>query len=80
MIQVATLRRREKLSDNVRLHYGAEFYRDAIVSNNLGNHERDYGAVFSTTISSYIYVTVKRHSPLFNEPIRINYSRSALGS
>ena len=39
-------------------------------------YEHDYGAVFSTTIASYIYVTVKRHSPLFNEPIRINYSKS----
>lgn len=41
---VGTLRRSETLSSNIRLHYGAEFYRDAIVSNNLGNHERDYGA------------------------------------
>jgi D-glycero-alpha-D-manno-heptose-7-phosphate kinase len=39
-------------------------------------YERDYGAVFSMTITSYIYVTVKRHSPLFNEPIRLNYSQS----
>lgn len=39
-------------------------------------YERDYGAVFSTAISNYIYVTVKPHSPLFNEPIRLNYSKS----
>jgi D-glycero-alpha-D-manno-heptose-7-phosphate kinase len=39
-------------------------------------YERDYGAVFSTSIASYIYVTVKRHSPLFNESIRLNYSKS----
>jgi len=39
-------------------------------------YERDYGAVFSTAIDNYIYVTVKPHSPLFNEPIRLNYSRS----
>jgi D-glycero-alpha-D-manno-heptose-7-phosphate kinase len=39
-------------------------------------YERDYGAVFSSAISNYIYVTVKPHSPLFNEPIRLNYSRS----
>jgi D-glycero-alpha-D-manno-heptose-7-phosphate kinase len=38
--------------------------------------EHDYGAVFSTAINNYIYVTVKPHSPLFNEPIRLNYSRS----
>jgi D-glycero-alpha-D-manno-heptose-7-phosphate kinase len=36
-------------------------------------YERDYGAVFSTAIRNYIYVTVKRHSPLFDEPIRLNY-------
>jgi iron complex outermembrane recepter protein len=41
---VGTLRRSETLHKNVKLHYGAEFYRDAIVSNNLGNHQRDYGA------------------------------------
>ena len=37
-------------------------------------YERGYGAVFSTAIDKYIYVTVKRHSQLFNEPIRVNYS------
>lgn len=37
-------------------------------------YERDFGAVFSAAIDKYIYVTVKRHSELFNEPIRINYS------
>ena len=36
-------------------------------------YERDYGAVFSTAIRNYIYVTVKRHSPLFDESIRLNY-------
>jgi D-glycero-alpha-D-manno-heptose-7-phosphate kinase len=39
-------------------------------------YERDYGAVLSTAIANYIYVTVKPHSPLFNEPVRINYSKS----
>jgi D-glycero-alpha-D-manno-heptose-7-phosphate kinase len=39
-------------------------------------YEREYGAVFSAAIANYIYVTVKPHSPLFNEPIRLNYSRS----
>jgi D-glycero-alpha-D-manno-heptose-7-phosphate kinase len=39
-------------------------------------YEHDYGAVFSTTIANYIYVTIKPHSPLFNEPIRVNYSKS----
>ena len=37
-------------------------------------YERDFGAVFSAAIDKYLYVTVKRHSELFNEPIRINYS------
>src|SRR5882724_2701555 len=37
-------------------------------------YERGYGAVFSTAIDKYIFVTVKRHSELFNEPIRVNYS------
>src|SRR5215467_9088969 len=37
-------------------------------------YERGYGAVFSTAIDKYIYVTVKQHSELFNEPIRVNYS------
>lgn len=39
-------------------------------------YEREYGAVLSTSITHYIYVTVKRHSEVFNEPIRLNYSRS----
>lgn len=34
------------------------------------------GAVLSATINRYVYVTVKRHSELFFEPIRINYSTS----
>lgn len=37
-------------------------------------YEKDFGAVFSAAIDKYIFVTVKRHSELFNEPIRINYS------
>jgi D-glycero-alpha-D-manno-heptose-7-phosphate kinase len=39
-------------------------------------YERDYGAVLSAAIANYIYVTVKSHSPLFNEPVRVNYSKS----
>jgi D-glycero-alpha-D-manno-heptose-7-phosphate kinase len=41
-------------------------------------YERDYGAVFSIAINQYTYVTVKRHSELNQEPIRINYSRTEL--
>ena len=37
-------------------------------------YERDHGAVLSTATDKYIFVTVKRHSELFNEPIRVNYS------
>jgi D-glycero-alpha-D-manno-heptose-7-phosphate kinase len=36
----------------------------------------EYGAVLSTAINKYIYVTVKRHSDVFDEPIRVNYSKS----
>jgi D-glycero-alpha-D-manno-heptose-7-phosphate kinase len=39
-------------------------------------YEREYGAVFSTAINKYIYVTVKRHGSVFNESIRLNYSKS----
>ena len=36
----------------------------------------EYGAVLSTAINKYIYVTAKRHSDVFDEPIRVNYSKS----
>lgn len=39
-------------------------------------YDQQDGMVLSTAISRYVYVTVKQHSPLFFEPIRINYSRS----
>ncbi len=39
-------------------------------------YERDYGAVLSTAIDKYIYVTVKPHGEVFNERIRLNYSKS----
>jgi D-glycero-alpha-D-manno-heptose-7-phosphate kinase len=38
-------------------------------------YERDFGAVFSTAIDKYVYVTVKSHSELFT-PIRLNYSET----
>jgi D-glycero-alpha-D-manno-heptose-7-phosphate kinase len=34
------------------------------------------GAVVSSAIDKYIYVTVKRHSPLFNENYRLSYSKT----
>ncbi len=34
------------------------------------------GAVLSAAVDKFVYVTVKRHSELFNEPIRLNYSRT----
>jgi D-glycero-alpha-D-manno-heptose-7-phosphate kinase len=37
---------------------------------------KEPGAVLSTSINRYVYVTVKRHSDLFFEPIRLNYSKS----
>lgn len=39
-------------------------------------YERDHGAVLSTAINKYIWVTVKRHSEIFDEPIRVNYSQT----
>jgi iron complex outermembrane receptor protein len=42
----ASLRRRETLGQNVRLYYGAELYRDAIDSNNLGIHNRARSAPY----------------------------------
>jgi D-glycero-alpha-D-manno-heptose-7-phosphate kinase len=39
-------------------------------------YEIEEGAVFSAAVDKYVYVTVKRHSELFNEPIRLNYSRT----
>jgi D-glycero-alpha-D-manno-heptose-7-phosphate kinase len=39
-------------------------------------YETDPGAVFSTTIDKYVYVTVKRHGPVFDEKVRLNYSVS----
>jgi D-glycero-alpha-D-manno-heptose-7-phosphate kinase len=39
-------------------------------------YELEGGAVLSTAIDRYVYVTVKRHNELFFEPIRINYSTS----
>lgn len=39
-------------------------------------YRREGGAVLSTAINRYVYVTVKRHSELFYEPIRVNYSKS----
>jgi D-glycero-alpha-D-manno-heptose-7-phosphate kinase len=37
---------------------------------------RNSGAVVSSTIDKYVYVTVKRHSPLFGETYRLNYSKT----
>ncbi len=39
-------------------------------------YEQEPGAVLSTAINQYIYVTVKRHGVLFNEGFRLNYSES----
>jgi D-glycero-alpha-D-manno-heptose-7-phosphate kinase len=39
-------------------------------------YERSHGAVLSTAINKYIWVTVKRHSEIFDEPIRVNYSQT----
>ncbi|HET9717866.1 MAG TPA: GHMP kinase [Pseudolabrys sp.] len=39
-------------------------------------YEVEEGAVLSAAVDKYVFVTVKRHSEIFNEPIRINYSRT----
>ena len=43
----ASLRRTDELPRNARLHYGAEFLGDRIVSNNLGQHSRARSAVYA---------------------------------
>jgi iron complex outermembrane receptor protein len=43
----AALRRRETLGQNTRLFYGVEGFRDSIVSNNLGRHDRARGAAYA---------------------------------
>ncbi|MBT8579334.1 GHMP kinase [Polynucleobacter paneuropaeus] len=39
-------------------------------------YELNNGEVISSTIDKYIYVTVKKHSPLFNEAYRLSYSKT----
>lgn len=39
-------------------------------------YQEHAGAVLSVAIDKYIYVTVKRHSPLFNEAYRLSYSQT----
>src|SRR5690606_25431536 len=39
-------------------------------------YQQDYGAVLSTAIDKYVYVTLKRHAALFGAPIRLNYSET----
>lgn len=39
-------------------------------------YEAGDGAVFSTSIDKYVYVTVKRHGLVFDEKVRLNYSVS----
>lgn len=39
-------------------------------------YDVQYGSVLSTAIDKYIYVTVKRHGDVFNEAVRLNYSKS----
>ncbi|HZO52997.1 MAG TPA: hypothetical protein VFB63_09780 [Bryobacteraceae bacterium] len=41
-----------------------------------GFYEQEEGAVLSTAIDKYVYVTLKRHDTLFGSPIRLNYSET----
>jgi len=43
-----TVRRREQVGSNTNVFYGAELYRDSIVSNNLGSHDRLRGAAYGS--------------------------------
>ena len=36
--------------------------------------KNNYGCVLSAAINKYIYVSVKKHSEIFTEKIRLNYS------
>ena len=38
--------------------------------------DTESGAVLSTAIQRYVYVTLKRHSEIFGEPVRLNYSQT----
>jgi D-glycero-alpha-D-manno-heptose-7-phosphate kinase len=40
------------------------------------HYEKHDGTVISSVIDKYIYVTVKRHSPLFREKYRLSYSKT----
>jgi D-glycero-alpha-D-manno-heptose-7-phosphate kinase len=41
-------------------------------------YRQSHGAVLSTAINKFVYVTVKRHGDLFEEPYRLNYSETEL--
>ena len=41
-------------------------------------YKTGFGAVLSTAINKYLYVTVKHHGELFDEPIRLNYSETEM--
>lgn len=41
-------------------------------------YEKGYGAVISSTIDKYVYVTVKPHAPIFHEQFRLNYAESEI--
>ncbi len=43
-------------------------------------YAKEFGAVLSSAINKYLYVTVKRHGQLFNENYRLNYSESELAN
>jgi iron complex outermembrane receptor protein len=43
----ASVRRRDSIGQNAKIHYGVEGYRDSIVSNNLGSHDRARGAAYA---------------------------------
>lgn len=44
----ATVRRFEKVRENMRVYYGADGLRESIDSTNLGRHQRDQGGVYAS--------------------------------
>lgn len=43
-------------------------------------YKKHYGAVVSTTINKYVYVTVKKHNNVFDEKIRLNYFETEIAN
>ncbi len=83
----AAIRRRNALGLNVSLHYGLEGYHDAIVSNNLGDHSRNHGAVYGSLdvralgrFSLSLSAREELYTPTSGGGLRTELSPSAAGA